>query len=476
MEGQGRLGLVFFLSVFVLLFLSQCLNSAEEDESSLKLELIHRHAHPQLNSRLKTQLERVKELHHNDMIRQNMIVHKRRLTQTPPENRGTVRGDNAGIGMQIYSASDFGLGQYFASFNVGTPSQKFTLVVDTGSDLTWMNCRYRCGERCRENARINQRPVFRADLSSSFRPVPCLSRMCKVELSNLFSLNACPTPHTPCGFDFRYVDGSGALGFFANETVSVDLTDGRMTTLHGVLVGCSDSFKGDNFDKGADGVLGLANGKYSFTTKATQYFGGKFSYCLVDHLSPKNVTNYLVFGSSKKETSHMGRTRHTKLELNLIPPFYAVNVVGISVGKIMVNVPVMAWDATQGGGMILDSGMSLTLLSKPAYMPVMFALEASLTKYERVKLDGVPMEYCFNSTGFDKTAVPKLVFHFVDGARFEPFVKSYIIDVAVGVKCLGIVSGIWPASSVIGNIMQQNHLWEFDLVGKKLGFTRSTCS
>ena len=73
--------------------------------------------------------------------------------------------------------------------------------------------------------------------------------------------------------------------------------------------------------------------------------------------------------------------------------------------------------------------------------------------------------------------VSRLVFHFAGGARFEPPVKSYIIDVAPLVKCIGIVpiDGIGGAS-VIGNIMQQNHLWEFDLSTNTIGFAPSICT
>ncbi|KAK9285843.1 hypothetical protein L1049_025044 [Liquidambar formosana] len=85
------------------------------------------------------------------------------------------------------------------------------------------------------------------------------------------------------------------------------------------------------------------------------------------------------------------------------------------------------------------------------------------------------MEFCFSATGFEESLAPKLAFHFADGAQFAPPVKSYIIDVADGVKCLGFASADWPGTSVIGNIMQQNHVWEFDLGRNKLGFAPSTC-
>ncbi|KAK0595866.1 hypothetical protein LWI29_010704 [Acer saccharum] len=437
-----------------------------------RIELLHRHS-PKLNgnARPKTQLERIKELVHSDMTRQKMISHKRRKAC---ESETSI--NNTAVEMPLRAGRDFGTGQYFVQFKVGTPPQKFTLIADTSTELTWVDCRYRCGRNCnKKNTTTQHRSVFKADLSSSFKTLPCLSQMCKVDLMNLFSLARCPTPLNPCAYDYRYVDGSAALGIFANETVTLGLANHRRTKLKNVLIGCSSSFQGQSFAN-ADGVVGLAYHKYSFANKAAEKFGGKFSYCLVDHLSHKNVSNYLMFGASKNESLLSGKLRYTKLELGLLRPFYAVNVMGISIGGAMLKIPFAVWDVKSGGGTIVDSGTSLTFLTEPAYKPLMAALELSVSKFERLNLSGLPMEYCFNSTGFEDRLVPKLVFHFADGARFEPHTKSYVIDVADGVKCLGFVSQGWPGISSIGNIMQQNNLWEFDLGKSKLGFAPSTCT
>lgn len=276
----------------------------------------------------------------------------------------------------------------------------------------------------------------------------------------------------------RYLQGSSAIGFFANETVSVCLTNGKKGKVENVLIGCTKSVENVEGIKGADGILGLGYGNHSFTKRAAAEFGGKFSYCLVDHLSPENVTNYLSFGDDhESESTLWSSKRYTKLVLGAkLHSFYGVNVLAISAGGILLKIPSFVWDENLGGGTILDSGSSLTYLATPAYDAVMDALEKSVSKYERLTLEGGPFEYCFNSTGFDEAAVPRLAIHFEDGARFEPPVKSYIIDVADQQKCLGFVPLIWPANSVIGNIMQQNHFWEFDLAGRKLGFAPSSCS
>lgn len=442
----------------------------QHDSNSITLELIHRHAPQFTNNNPITQHQRLVDLLYHDIIRHGIMSHRRRAKEEDPLT--------ASIKMPLASGRDFGIGQYITSFKVGTPSQKFWLIVDTGSDLTWIRCRYRCsrGDRsCTSKGRINRKRVFHAPLSSSFSPVPCFSEMCKVELMNLFSLTTCPTPITPCAYDYRYSDGSAAMGVFANETVSAGLTNGRKTRLHNVLIGCTDSFQGPTLQN-VDGIMGLANTKYSFATNAAATFGGKFSYCLVDHLSHLNATNYIIFGTNRNQGKVSGNTRHTKLELDAIPSFYAVNVIGISVGNKMLEIPMQVWDASEGGGTIIDSGTSLTFLADPAYQAVMEALKVSVSKYQRVKLDGVPMEYCFNSTGFNGSLVPKLIIHFDDGARFEPHWNSYVIAAAAEVRCLGFLPARFPALSVIGNIMQQNYLWEFDLKGKRLVFAPSSCN
>lgn len=272
----------------------------------------------------------------------------------------------------------------------------------------------------------------------------------------------------------RYSDGSAAVGVFANETVTFSLTNGRKKRLHNVLIGCSESSRGQSF-KAADGVMGLGYSNYSFALKATEQFGGKFSYCLVDHLSPKNLSSYLIFGSHKQEKSiPFYRMHYTELVLDVIDPFYPVNIKGISVGGSLLEIPAEIWNVSSVGGVIVDSGSSLTSLVQPAYDLVMAAMKKSLLGFENLNL-GFGLDYCFNSTGFDESIVPRLVFHFADGARFEPPVKSYVIDAAPGVKCVGFIPAAWPGASVIGNIMQQNHLWEFDLVNRRLGFAVSSC-
>ncbi|RLN23077.1 aspartic proteinase nepenthesin-2-like [Panicum miliaceum] len=306
----------------------------------------------------------------------------------------------------------------------------------------------------------------------------------------------------------RYKDGSAARGTVGTDSATIALSgrgappaaaaansrrrQQRRAKLRGVVLGCTTSYNGDSF-VASDGVLSLGYSNISFASRAAGRFGGRFSYCLVDHLAPRNATSYLTFGRNPALSSPAARTacegtpaaavpgaRQTPLLLDhRLRPFYAVTVNGISVDGELLKIPRLVWDIEKGGGTILDSGTSLTVLASPAYRVVVAALSKKLAGLPRVTMD--PFDYCYNwtspSTGEDLAVpVPDLALHLAGSARLQPPAKSYVIDAAPGVKCIGVQEGEWPGVSVIGNILQQEHLWEFDIKNRRLRFMRSRCT
>ncbi|MED6204372.1 hypothetical protein PIB30_008499 [Stylosanthes scabra] len=485
----------------------------DEDEKKLSIELVHRHdsrfGH---NNVFLDQLESIKGFIDRDTIRlQRMNQRLSISTTTNSKNKKHSRRKSyETVEMPMHSGRDYGLGEYFVQVEVGTPGQKFWVVADSGNELTWFNClhkkasgghkkrhhhsnRSRSRSKSRRTVRRRRRRirrpkndnnkdddkqcgngVFCPRHSKSFEAVTCSSRKCKFDLSDLFSLTYCPKPSDPCLYDISYIDGSSAKGFFGTDTITLDLTNGKQGKLENLTVGCTNSMdNGVTFNEDTGGILGLGYAKESFVDKATQEYGGKFSYCLVDHLSHKDVSSHLFFGNHNVTT--LGEMKRT--ELFLVPPLYGVNVIGISVGDQMLKIPPQVWDFNSQGGTIVDSGTTLTALVDQAYGPVLEALNSSLANVKLADGDFGPLDLCFDSSqGFDESVVPRLVFHFSGGVTFEPPLKSYIIDAAPKVKCLGIVQTMGPGANVIGNIMQQNHLWEFDLSLNTVGFAPSSCN
>ncbi|XP_057454028.1 aspartic proteinase NANA, chloroplast isoform X2 [Lotus japonicus] len=471
-------------------------NDLEEEEvQGMSMELVHRHDARRFAGEV-DQVEAIKGFILRDTLRRQSMNQRFGLRNS--NNGSHRRKDSEMVQFQLpmHSGRDYGLGEYFVQVKVGTPGQKFWLAADTGSEFTWFNSVHKThnktqtknhgggghkkhkgklrkrGKKVRHNNPCNG--VFCPQRSRTFKTVTCSSRKCKVELSDLFSLTYCPKPSDPCLYDISYVDGSSAKGFFGSDTITVELSNGRKGKLHNLTIGCTKTIvNGVTFNEDTGGILGLGYAKDAFVDKAALQYGGKFSYCLVDHLSHQNVSSYLTFGTPKvKLLSEMRRT-----ELFLAAPFYGVNVVGISVGGQMLKIPSQVWDFNAQGGTIIDSGTTLTNLALPAYEQLFEALKKSLTKVKRVPAgDFGGLDYCFDAKGFDESSVPRLVFHFAGGVRFEPPVKSYIIDVAPQVKCIGVLAINGPGASVIGNIMQQNHLWEFDLAHNTVGFAPSACN
>ncbi|KAM7257804.1 hypothetical protein ACFE04_013545 [Oxalis oulophora] len=371
--------------------------------------------------------------------------------------------------LPLRSGSSMGDGEYFISMRIGSPPRKFLLIVDTGSDLTWIKCWYNY-----DFVSIDvPKKFFNATRSRSFKVVPCGSVACQKKLHEAL-LDKCPTTSSPCRFDYGYEDGSSVTGFFANETVSVrDHRTGKKIRLHDVMIGCADWSTGINH---VDGVLGLGIRKHSFSASMARVYGTKFSYCLADHLSASDIVNYLWFGESPVK-KHL-KLKYTELLFD-IPTFYALNVTGLSIGGVMLDIApeIWRWNGKDRGGIIIDSGTSLSQFPMPSYNVIMAALTAPLVNLKRViRTDTDGMQFCFDSNGFRESMVPSFVFHFYNGETFSPPVKSYIVDFADGVKCIGIVSTDWPGLAILGNIMQQDHYWEYEILRGWLGFAASACN
>ncbi|GJM89705.1 hypothetical protein PR202_ga05917 [Eleusine coracana subsp. coracana] len=372
-----------------------------------------------------------------------------------------VTSPSSSFSMPLTSGAYSGTGQFLARVQVGTPPQQFLLVADTGSDLTWVKCH---GGGQSPTSTGN---VFRPADSKTWAPIPCSSDTCKLDVP--FSLAKCPSPTSPCTYDYKYKEASAsARGVAGTETATVGAAK-----LDGVVVGCTATNAGESFASAADGVLSLGYANISFATRAASRLGGgRFAYCLVDHLAARHVTGYLAFGCQTPPPKR-SKSNQTPVLLDPTMPFYTVTVESVHVAGAALDVPGEVWDAAKGGGVILDSGTTLTVLAAPAYKAVVAAISERLAGVPRVRFD--PFEYCYNWTSRGPE-VPKLAVRFAGSAVFEPPGKSYVIDAAPGIKCIGVQQGEWPGVSVFGNILQQEHLWEFDLKNQWVSFMPSSCT
>lgn len=163
--------------------------------------------------------------------------------------------------LPVSSGSALGAGNYVVTIGLGTPSKRFTVVFDTGSDTTWVQC-----EPCVVTCYPQQEPLFDPTKSSTYANISCASPYC----SDL-SASGCSGGH--CLYAVQYGDGSITVGFFAQDTLAL-----ARDRVNAFRFGCGERNKG-LFGRTA-GLMGLGRGPTSLTVQTAGRYRGLFAYCL----------------------------------------------------------------------------------------------------------------------------------------------------------------------------------------------------
>ncbi|KAF5957997.1 hypothetical protein HYC85_005222 [Camellia sinensis] len=392
---------------------------------SLKLPLLHRNPLQSPSQALSSDSQRLSALH-------------RRQTPRFP----------------IVSGASSGSGQYFVDLRLGTPPQRLLLVADTGSDLVWVTC-----SACRNCTNHSPNSAFLARHSSSFSPHHCFDSACQlVSHPKRVPCNHSRL-HSPCRFEYSYVDGSFTTGFFSAETTTLNTSSGKEVRQTGFNFGCAfrvsgPSVSGPSFN-GAQGVMGLGNGPISLSSQLGRRFGNKFSYCLMDYTLSPPPTSFLIIGGDQND---VGKSiiKFTPLQINpLSPTFYYIGIQSVSVSgvKLPISPSVWAVDDSGNGGTVMDSGTTLTFLADPAYRTILAAFQ------RRVKLPKPAeptrgFDLCVNVSGVSRPSLPRLSFKLAGDSVFAPPPRNYFLAIADGVKCLALR----PVSSPSGVL----RYWQLD--------------
>jgi hypothetical protein len=152
----------------------------------------------------------------------------------------------------------------------------------------------------------------------------------------------------------------------AYETFTFTALDGSQIPIQQIAFGCGQNESLDGFN-GNDGLVGLGLGKFSLPSQLSTNFSDIFSYCLVPFgdTTTSYSTFYFFFDYSNISI-------YTPIVSNTVHPsatYYYVNVTGISVGGVSLDIPTDTFDIspTGSGGIIFDSGTPLNLLTSVPY-------------------------------------------------------------------------------------------------------------
>ncbi|KAI5647116.1 hypothetical protein M9H77_33121 [Catharanthus roseus] len=368
-----------------------------------------------------------------------------------PSPRGAVGGD---FSSSIISGLSQGSGEYFTRLGVGTPAKYFYMVLDTGSDIVWIQC-----SPCRK-CYTQSDPIFNPSRSSTFGSVPCSSPLCR-RLDSPGCNN-----RQKCLYQVSYGDGSFTVGEFSTETLTF-----RRTRVKNVAFGCGHDNEG--LFIGAAGLLGLGRGKLSFPGQTGRRFGQKFSYCLVDRSASARPSS-IVFGQSAVSRNAVFTPMLTNPKMDT---FYYVGLTGISVGGTRVpgiTESLFKLDGAGNGGVIVDSGTSVTRLTRPAYIALRDAFRTGASNLKRAP-DFSLFDTCFDLSGKTEVKVPTVVLHFT-GADVSLPASNYLIPVDSSGRFCFAFAGTLSGLSIIGNIQQQGFRVVFDTASSRVGFAPRGCA
>ncbi|XVF19858.1 hypothetical protein REPUB_Repub11eG0147100 [Reevesia pubescens] len=454
------------LIIFLLFLSAQAVTTvtASAAKEYLKLPLLRKTPLPSPTQAILFDIYRLSNIHRH---------HRRHQNQ-----KGTI------IKSPVVSGAPSGSGQYFVELRLGSPPQSILLVADTGSDLLWVTC-----SACRHNCSYFHSPgsTFLARHSSSFSPHHCFDSTCRLVPHP--DPNPCNRNrlHSPCRYQYFYSDGSTTSGFFSKDTTTLNTSSGREAKLKNLSFGCGfqisgPSVSGTSFN-GAHGVMGLGRGPISFASQlGRRHFGNKFSYCLMDYTLSPPPTSYLIIGDGGDETNTISRNpkmSFTPLLINpLSPTFYYIGIKSVKVNNVRLRIDPSVWslDDLGNGGTIIDSGTTLTFLPEPAYVKLLTSIKRRVRLPNPAELTP-DFDLCFNVTGESRTKLPRLSFELGGGSVLEPPPRNYFIETEEGIKCLAMQPVRNKMGfSVIGNLMQQGFLFEFNRDKSQLGFSRHGCA
>ncbi|KAL6658235.1 hypothetical protein ACP70R_003821 [Stipagrostis hirtigluma subsp. patula] len=363
----------------------------------------------------------------------------------------TSRASNSGVSVPVRWGVTLGDGDYVITVGIGTPPRFFSVELDTGSDLSWVQC-----EPCK-GCYEQQDPLFDPARSSTFSAVPCGSPECQDFVTQNCSVD------DKCAYLFPYADKSRTEGNLVRDT----LTLAPSHTLPGFVFGCGLADNG-TFGR-TDGLFGLGRDKVSLASQASPRYGTGFSYCLP---SSSSATGYLSLGATVPPNMRF-TAMVSRSGTGFFPSLYYVNLVGIEVAGRAIKVSPAVFMRT---GTIIDSGTVLAYVPSPAYAALRSAFRRSMRRYERAPaLDS--MDTCYNFTGVTRVKIPSVALVFADGATVSLSARGVLYVSTVSQTCLAFAPTADETQvGVLGNTQQRTFTVVYDVANQKIGFAANGCS
>ncbi|KAH7436146.1 hypothetical protein KP509_05G004800 [Ceratopteris richardii] len=394
-------------------------------------------------------------------------AHRIRALNTQIEQAIAIRQRNQSgqFSTSVKFSVNAGPGLYIIELTLGTPPQTFPLIMDTGSQLIWMQCQP-CQSCVSQNATL-----FSPSSSSSYATESCSNTACASLPRQCSQSNACQ-------YSYSYASQASTQRQLGTETLTLLSPEGSTSAFPGLVFGCGLNNHGEY--GGAAGLVGMGQSSLSLSSQLSSVFGGKkFSYCLLSHATLPSSSSAnpssLVIGEAAAESA--SRMQFTPIVANpaVVASLYYIDVLGFSVNNVRLNIPASTFSiqADGRGGINLDSGTTYTYLPSAAFSVIQQAFDTFVKLPRYSNHPYLPLCYSVQE-GQETTAIPPFTVH-LQGMDLAVPLDNYSTKVDEhGTYCLAII----PSScglQIIGNMLHQHYDVLYDLDNSRIGFLPEAC-
>ncbi|XP_020587958.1 aspartyl protease family protein At5g10770-like [Phalaenopsis equestris] len=434
---RGLAGEHHVIDVKSLLSTSSNCSLPDKGASPSKLKVVHRHGPC-------SSLPRQNKPSHLQLLRQDQSrvdsIHCRSAAAAAPV------GGSLSAKLPANTGTSLGSGNYIVTIGLGTPKKSFSVVFDTGSDLTWTQC-LPCDSCYTQND-----PLYDPTQSSTFTNISCNSNYC-----TQLDQSSCSSTST-CLYQVQYGDNSQTQGSLIQDTLTFS-----SDSIPNFRFGCGHDNSG-LFGK-VDGLLGLGREPASIVSQTDQLYGKVFSYCLP---STSSAAGYLELGSTAAGVQYTPMLTNQNL-----PSFYFLNLVAISVGgqKLALSPTVFS-----NPGTLLDSGTVISRLPPTAYAALRSSFRRYMTNYPTAPALSI-LDTCYDFTNYQTVKVPSIALLFGGGVTANLDFKGILYVASISQACLAFAGNNDAGDVVIiGNVQQRRFNVVYDVGNLKIGFGANGCS
>ncbi|KAI6690928.1 hypothetical protein NL676_027756 [Syzygium grande] len=360
------------------------------------------------------------------------------------------------------SGNVYPLGYYSVSVSIGRPPKTFDLDIDTGSDLTWVQCDAPCTGCTKPR-------------DSLYKPnnnlVQCKNPLCAAIHTS--GNQPCKTPNDQCDYEVEYADQGSSLGVLVSDYISLKSMNGSLLNPR-LAFGCGydQHFPGPIPPPATAGVLGLGNGKASILSQLSSL---NLIRNILGHCLSARGGGFLFFGDDVVPSSKIA---WVPLSASSSVKHYAAGPAGL----LYNNKPI----GVNGLQVVFDSGSSYTYFNPKAYQAVLNQVRADLKGKPLKETDeDKSLPICwkgvkpFKSVNEVKHQFKPLALSFTKGnAQLQLLPEAYLIVTKLGNACLGILNGgqvKLGELNVIGDISMQDKMVVYDNEKKQIGWVSANC-